>query len=245
MPRQPIIRRPRPGAAPRAPRVFHAFLHHVTFIPVYIDVLRSVQVLLGDSAAKASADAGWVVVSRPKQKAFTAWEGHNPYTMTIKVMFDNVYEDQPVETEYNDLHRIMRSPVGPKKEPSPVRLIGALPLKELLWVVQEIDQDEGSIIRRQRDGQMIRCAATVTLLEYVEADVAISVRPSPARAAVERQAAAGDPPVQRNYTVKQGDTLSKIAASLLGSYRRYPEIASLNGIRDPNRISPGQVLKIP
>ena len=47
------------------------------------------------------------------------------------------------------------------------------------------------------------------------------------------------------YTVKKGDTLSKIAKALLGKASRYPEIAKLNNISNPNKISIGQVLKIP
>ena len=47
------------------------------------------------------------------------------------------------------------------------------------------------------------------------------------------------------YTVKKGDTLSKIAKALLGKASRYPEIAKLNNLSNPNKISIGQVLKIP
>ncbi|MFG2621201.1 peptidoglycan DD-metalloendopeptidase family protein [Streptomyces sp. NPDC048507] len=47
------------------------------------------------------------------------------------------------------------------------------------------------------------------------------------------------------YTVKAGDTLSGIALARLGSAGRYPEIARLNGITDPDRIRAGQRLKLP
>lgn len=50
---------------------------------------------------------------------------------------------------------------------------------------------------------------------------------------------------EQTYTVKSGDTLSKIAKRELGDAKRYPEIATLNGIKDPNKISVGQVLKLP
>jgi LysM repeat protein len=43
------------------------------------------------------------------------------------------------------------------------------------------------------------------------------------------------------YTVKAGDTLSKIAAKFGTTYQ---ELAKINGIADPNKIYPGQVLKI-
>jgi nucleoid-associated protein YgaU len=53
------------------------------------------------------------------------------------------------------------------------------------------------------------------------------------------------PPPELTYTVKDGDTLSGIAREQLGSARRAAEIAELNGVPDPGRIRPGQVLKLP
>lgn len=47
------------------------------------------------------------------------------------------------------------------------------------------------------------------------------------------------------YTVRKGDTLSGIAAALLGNARRFPEIAKLNGLSNADLIRTGQVLKIP
>jgi nucleoid-associated protein YgaU len=49
------------------------------------------------------------------------------------------------------------------------------------------------------------------------------------------------------YTVKAGDTLSKIAKSLLGDPSAYMDIFNANRdqLNDPNVIRPGQVLKIP
>lgn len=49
------------------------------------------------------------------------------------------------------------------------------------------------------------------------------------------------------YTVKAGDTLSKIAKEQLGSASAYMEIFNANKdqLTDPDKIKPGQVLKIP
>ena len=46
----------------------------------------------------------------------------------------------------------------------------------------------------------------------------------------------------QTYTVKSGDSLSKIA-QIFGT--TYQELARINGISDPNKISVGQVLKVP
>ena len=51
----------------------------------------------------------------------------------------------------------------------------------------------------------------------------------------------------RTYTVKPGDTLSKIAKEMLGDTRAYMDIFNANKdqLTDPDKIKPGQVLKIP
>ena len=51
----------------------------------------------------------------------------------------------------------------------------------------------------------------------------------------------------KTYTVKAGDTLSKIAKEQLGDANAYNEIFNANRdqLTDPDKIKPGQVLKIP
>ncbi len=51
----------------------------------------------------------------------------------------------------------------------------------------------------------------------------------------------------QTYTVKAGDTLSKIAKDLLGHANAYQDIfeANRDQLSDPDKIKPGQVLKIP
>lgn len=45
-------------------------------------------------------------------------------------------------------------------------------------------------------------------------------------------------------TVERGDTLSAIAKQFLGSASKYQELASINGISNPNRIYVGQIIKL-
>ena len=59
--------------------------------------------------------------------------------------------------------------------------------------------------------------------------------------------AASAPSAERTYTVKSGDTLSKIAKDHLGDANAYMKIFNANKdqLSDPDKIQPGQVLKIP
>ena len=51
----------------------------------------------------------------------------------------------------------------------------------------------------------------------------------------------------KTYTVKAGDTLSAIAKSQLGNASAYMKIfeANKDQLSDPDKIKPGQVLKLP
>ncbi|MBV6479511.1 MAG: hypothetical protein HGGPFJEG_02285 [Ignavibacteria bacterium] len=52
-------------------------------------------------------------------------------------------------------------------------------------------------------------------------------------------------PAMKTYTVKSGDTLSKIAKEFYGNANDYMKIASANGISNPDLIKVGQELVIP
>ena len=59
--------------------------------------------------------------------------------------------------------------------------------------------------------------------------------------------AAAAEPSATMYTVKKGDTLSAIAKAHYGDGNKYPVIFEANKpmLKDPNKIYPGQVLRIP
>jgi nucleoid-associated protein YgaU len=54
-------------------------------------------------------------------------------------------------------------------------------------------------------------------------------------------------PAAKTYTVKAGDTLSHIAKEHLGNANAYMKIFELNKdqLTDPDKIKPGQVLRLP
>jgi nucleoid-associated protein YgaU len=54
-------------------------------------------------------------------------------------------------------------------------------------------------------------------------------------------------PEAQFYTVKPGDTLSKIAKQYYGNANKYPAIFEANRpmLKDPDKIYPGQALRIP
>jgi nucleoid-associated protein YgaU len=68
-----------------------------------------------------------------------------------------------------------------------------------------------------------------------------STAPSPAPSPAPAKSA------PRTYTVVSGDSLSKIAKSIYGDANKWRKIYEANTdiIKDPDKIRPGQVLKIP
>ena len=54
-------------------------------------------------------------------------------------------------------------------------------------------------------------------------------------------------PAAQTYTVQSGDTLSAISKKFLGDANAYMDIFNMNKdqLTDPDKIKPGQVLKIP
>ena len=75
----------------------------------------------------------------------------------------------------------------------------------------------------------------------VVADIKVVPRPQSQSAPASAGTAAS------TYTVKPGDTLSKIAKEHLGNANAYMDIFNANKdqLSDPDKIKPGQVLKIP
>jgi nucleoid-associated protein YgaU len=72
----------------------------------------------------------------------------------------------------------------------------------------------------------------------IVADIKVTGGPAAAPAA---------PASAKTYTVKPGDTLSKIAKEHLGNAGAYMKIFELNKdqLSDPDKIKPGQVLRLP
>ena len=63
----------------------------------------------------------------------------------------------------------------------------------------------------------------------------------------EEEQAEEAPWTSRTYTVEKGDTLSAIAKKMYGNAGKYPLIFEANKpmLKDPDKIYPGQVLRIP
>ena len=101
---------------------------------------------------------------------------------------------------------------------------------------------KGTVASEDEKNQIWNAIKTIpTWQKDVVADIQVVPGAKPA-AAAKPAATAG-----KTYTVKAGDTLSQIAKDQLGSAGSYMKIFDLNKdvLTDPDKIKPGQVLRLP
>ena len=104
---------------------------------------------------------------------------------------------------------------------------------------------------QERDGKLYFTGSVKTEAEKNELWSAIKTIPEWRDEIVADIKVTGGPaaaePAGRTYTVKSGDTLSAIARQHLGDANAYMKIfdANRDQLSDPDKIKPGQTLKIP
>jgi hypothetical protein len=195
---------------------------------------------------------GWNTVARPRRKSLTQWDGIDPLAMVFSIILDGVGDDRSIEAEIDRLER-MAQPPSEGAEPPIVRVDGVMLHAAKSWVIGDLEW-AAEQATYSRSGYCTRQEITVHLIEYVADDRLVTksaaerVRRRAAQAAATASKGSGSPtrPTKAKlYEVRSGDTLSSIAARVLGSYTRWPEIASLNDLHDPDRLAVGQRLRLP
>jgi nucleoid-associated protein YgaU len=110
---------------------------------------------------------------------------------------------------------------------------------------------KGTVRSEDEKNQLWNAIKTIpTWQKEVAADIRVKpgVAAAPAAPAAAAPARAGsDPTTGTTYVVQAGDTLGGIAKKVLGNAGDYMEIFNANRdqLSDPDKIKPGQVLKIP
>lgn len=75
-------------------------------------------------------------------------------------------------------------------------------------------------------------------------DAAIGVAATAVTAVVTKKRSTASKTTPKKYTVKKGDTLWNICKKELGDGQKYKEIAKLNKLENPDKIYPGQELRL-
>jgi hypothetical protein len=209
----------------------------------------SVSAFFGTEPPRITAGyGGWEKVARPRRQALTHWVGRDPLQQTIPILFDKFRDMESVEHDIQVLEQMalpyhgMLPPIVRIKNGEEAS--GAALHTELPWVIENIEWGDSS---RTQQGFRTRQYATVILLRFV-ADEYVKPAKPPARnrASKKKKSRRSQSPLSVPflsspifYVVKEGDTLTSIAARELDDWRLWTELADLNGLRDPDNIYPG------
>jgi hypothetical protein len=197
---------------------------------------------------------GWQPVARPRRRALIEWVGADPYQVSFGMIIDG-YLEQParlsrtlygprsVEPVCNALHQ-MAITSRPGQAPTRVRLSGmpaSVPRSVSLWVIDQLTW--GDCIRN-RSGTRLRQAVQLVLLQATSsADVTVSAEAvayqhSPNPRLLTRQEKVPPPGGSRG--------LQLLAAHVYGQASRWRDIIKANpGLRDPERIKQGTLVRLP
>jgi len=189
----------------------------------------NITVLRGMSAPQITGGgARWTTIQRPRRVGQIQWDGDDPYTMDVPILFDGWSQGRSVERDIQWVNQMMHSP-GDWVAPVTIRITGALPVKGGVWVITGIDYGDMAIWDADRHGKgfRLRQDATLHLLQYLPETVLQFSR---------------KPGTTTPYVVRSGETIASIAAK----WRVTPaELRKKNGIRDGKTIKAGQHLLVP
>jgi len=236
-----------------------------------VDPPLRVMARLGDGPVLIEAGfGGWQEVARPRRIPLTTWQASPGLRMALPLMIDAFAAGKSVENLIGDIKRMGR-PTAKNGEPPivTVRARGAaVPYQNVGWVIDSIDWGDALM---NDSGNRVRQALTLHLLQHV-ADVYLAersaanrqrakTRPKKPGAAKKRTPNKSGPPSSKkaagllyvqpktgltsSYPFGSGESLVSIAARELGDADRWPEIADLNGLRDPRAVPYGMVIRLP
>ncbi len=121
----------------------------------------------------------------------------------------------------------------------------------------EVDGDKATLTGTAKDNETrekaVLIAGNIEGIDSVDDRIRVSHSTpaagsaTPTSATTTSAAGSGDQWTSRTYTVKSGDTLSRIAKEMYGEASKYPQIFEANKpmLKDPDKIYPGQVLRVP
>ena len=125
----------------------------------------------------------------------------------------------------------------------------AISIEDLQKKIAASDLDPKDLAMKKVDEDTVKVYAVVETVQQKE-ELILLVGNTPGVAKVEdavKVRGGADAPAPKFYTVKEGDNLSAIAQSQLGSADRYMEIFEANRsiLSNPDAIDVGQTLRIP
>ena len=205
--------------------------------------------LCGDSTygPATGGTGGWQIVDRPKMVGATQWYDRSPMELDMSLLISGevIYSNPNASVEHQC--RVVdgwQEKIVGQQQPPVLTITGPVPGTQHQWCIYQLTFKEA--LRDPTAGFRIQQTIDMKLYEYNSPLQATLNAPTPTAAFFQNiLAQSGESASYLTYTVVAGDTLASIAAVWLNNYMRWTDIANLNNIRDPNSISPGQVILLP
>lgn len=206
--------------------------------------------LLGEAAPSVDAGTGgWELTERPRRAPVTTWKSPPPRKVALDLMLDGWASRTTVAAQV-DAIEAMALPQDTHTQP-PVVFLDApgvrVPSAPAGWVITSLELAESL---RAVDGNLYRQLVKLELTEYV-ADVladpkrAPKRKPKPKPKPAPKKTTRAKSKATASTSGYDGETLPQIAQRTLGASGRWPELAALNGIRDPRAVRAGQLIRLP
>ena len=151
----------------------------------------------------------------------------NLQTLDMELFFDTFDTQDDVRTKTSPIFNLLAINADLHTPPVLDVTWGSLDLRCVLTKVSQ------KFIRFYSDGRPGRARLTVSFSEYLDAATQVS------------QANLQSPDFTKVYVVKEGDTLSGIAASFYEDATKWRPIALANALVNPRSITSGQQLQVP
>jgi len=162
-----------------------------------------------------------------------------PATMTLKLFFDTFEKREDVRKIYTDKIWSLLDVSTDAKVKSPRSKKSRPPKVQIRWgktkffdaVITKIDQSFSLFLS---DGTPVRAEVTIGLQQVKKIDDYPKQNPT-----------SGGMPGQRIRTVREGETIDRIAYEEYGDSTLWRHIAAANNLSNPMKLTPGTVLGIP
>lgn len=204
--------------------------------------------LLGDGAPEVTDGyGGWEAVPRARNVALVQWNGRNPLTMKIPIMFDDFAggNGTKIEADIRQLEKMAGLEVGMKQPPLVLfNSMGVVPhdiydAGRNDFVISSIEWGDSD---RNEHGNRVRQAASVIVMEYSFDDVIGGAALMPSQ---KSKKAAKNLTKRRHYITRPGDTLILIAHKELKNSHLWRELVKVNKsksgkpyFKDPYKVIP-------
>ena len=155
-----------------------------------------------------------------------------PATLTLELFFDTYEQGQDVRDYTKQIYALTTvEEHGELHRPPLVKLVwGAYDFDDFQWVLNSLSQTFSLFLP---DGRPVRANLACTFRQWRSDEVE------------QKLLNLHSPDVAKTRTLLRGETLSSIAAEEYNDPALWRPIAEANGIDNPRRVQPGQVLSIP